>query len=642
MLRSLYPIQVTQNKSKILITRLLYKSFMNHLNILYGVDSDKQIPLFGLVEPYFFQKLYNFSFDEFFAPEIYYIFKTLYEKFKNNDYANVCNLLTTQTWLRSIFQSKIKLPSNINDSLTQMKSTLLRHQKEYIQRYFESKIKLQLRGSILAFDQGLGKTVTALAVSLVINKPQTVIICPLSLSNNWKYEILNHIDSNASIAIVGQGSVIKAKYIICSYERIFKLEEYINNQFMIIIDECHNIRYLDTQRTQNIIALQHKYKVSDILALSGTPIKALASELIPILILLDPKFNVPSTIATFNSIYNKFREFAYHILQYRLSIMMERKLKNEVLSLPTKHPPKILVYPVQNYQQYTLKSIKEEVIKYAQLRMNELMKDVDTQFKYFYSILNYCIQEKILTKQEAKFMYNVIVKLTTGRSTTIFTVGDNTVAALNKFNELYDKCRNELKTRNNAMYKALHIIRASTLNMTMKAFGEAIGKIYIPMYQKALVDLFQSNFKRIMDIINNSQKKTILFSMSVVALKQIYNILSKNNVPSILITGDVGGNVTTEIDRFKQDPYIPLLLASIQKLSTGVTITEANTCIFLGTPYRDADFQQAQDRIHRIGQDTEVFIYILTIDTKGEPNIVEHHKEIMDWSAELTGTLIRK
>ena len=64
MLRSLYPIQVTQNKGKILITRLLHKSFMNHLNILYGVDSDKQIPLFGLVEPYFLQKLYNFSFDE--------------------------------------------------------------------------------------------------------------------------------------------------------------------------------------------------------------------------------------------------------------------------------------------------------------------------------------------------------------------------------------------------------------------------------------------------------------------------------------------------------------------------------------------------------------------------------------------------
>ena len=26
--------------------------------------------------------------------------------------------------------------------------------------------------------------------------------------------------------------------------------------------------------------------------------------------------------------------------------------------------------------------------------------------------------------------------------------------------------------------------------------------------------------------------------------------------------------------------------------------TEANTCIFIDTPYRDADFQQAQDRIY--------------------------------------------
>ena len=60
------------------------------------------------------------------------------------------------------------------------------------------------------------------------------------------------------------------------------------------------------------------------------------------------------------------------------------------------------------------------------------------------------------------------------------------------------------------------------------------------------------------------------------------------------------------------------------------------------TPYRDADFQQAQDRIYRIGQDTEVFIYILTIDTGNEPNIITHNKEIMEWSGQITSTLIRR
>lgn len=87
---------------------------------------------------------------------------------------------------------------------------------------------------------------------------------------------------------------------------------------------------------------------------------------------------------------------------------------------------------------------------------------------------------------------------------------------------------------------------------------------------------------------------------------------------------------------------IKLLLASIQKLSTGVTITEANTCIFLDTPYRDADFQQAQDRIYRIGQDTEVFIYVLTIDTGAQPNIISHSKTIMDWSGDVSSTVIRR
>jgi len=169
-----------------------------------------------------------------------------------------------------------------------------------------------------------------------------------------------------------------------------------------------------------------------------------------------------------------------------------------------------------------------------------------------------------------------------------------------------------------------------------------MGRIYIPRFQEAVIAMFTSNVNKILDVVNKSIKKTIMFGTSVVALKHIYKYLNDMNVKSILITGDTSDSVTSELERFKKDDSINILLASIQKLSTGVTITEANTCIFIDTPYRDADFRQAQDRIYRIGQDTDVYIFILTIDTGSEPNIITHNKEIMEWSGQITSTLIRR
>ena len=55
--------------------------------------------------------------------------------------------------------------------------------------------------------------------------------------------------------------------------------------------------------------------------------------------------------------------------------------------------------------------------------------------------------------------------------------------------------------------------------------------------------------------------------------------------------------------------------------------------IFLGVPYRDADFEQACDRIHRIGQTTDVDIYIVLLKSNQE-NISTRIEKIMTWSGD--------
>jgi SNF2 family DNA or RNA helicase len=63
-----------------------------------------------------------------------------------------------------------------------------------------------------------------------------------------------------------------------------------------------------------------------------------------------------------------------------------------------------------------------------------------------------------------------------------------------------------------------------------------------------------------------------------------------------------------------------VFIGTWQKCGTGITLTAANYMIFIDVPWTDGAFQQASDRIHRIGSNIPVFIYVLitndTIDEK--------------------------
>ena len=61
--------------------------------------------------------------------------------------------------------------------------------------------------------------------------------------------------------------------------------------------------------------------------------------------------------------------------------------------------------------------------------------------------------------------------------------------------------------------------------------------------------------------------------------------------------------------------------------------------LFFGTPYRSADFDQACDRIYRIGQTSDVFIYNVLLDSP-QKNITDRIKEILDWSGGMFNDLI--
>lgn len=134
-------------------------------------------------------------------------------------------------------------------------------------------------------------------------------------------------------------------------------------------------------------------------------------------------------------------------------------------------------------------------------------------------------------------------------------------------------------------------------------------------------------------IVNNGEK-VVVFSTFKETLNTLNSKLEKYN-PSIC-TGDIKDEVISEnIYKFQNDSSVKVMLATWQKMGTGITLTAASYAIFLDCAWTAAQNQQAEDRIYRIGSENPVFIYYLwTKDT-----IDERVKELVE-SKELLSNYI--
>ena len=89
-----------------------------------------------------------------------------------------------------------------------------------------------------------------------------------------------------------------------------------------------------------------------------------------------------------------------------------------------------------------------------------------------------------------------------------------------------------------------------------------------------------------------------------------------------VVAGDTK-NRMDEVDRFQNDPNCRLFIGSIEAAGVGLTLTAASNVAFLEYPWRPADFDQAVDRLHRIGQKSSVTAWCLIANIDGIKTIDE-------------------
>ena len=165
-----------------------------------------------------------------------------------------------------------------------------------------------------------------------------------------------------------------------------------------------------------------------------------------------------------------------------------------------------------------------------------------------------------------------------------------------------------------------------------------MGEVLPKIKAKAFNEFYDNNKDLIYKMINNNPKKTVIFSTIVEVVDHIYDDLNKNDIKAVKITGSVKNRMDI-INQFREDDTVDVLVATSQTMGTGVTLVEANQMMVFCPPYRKVDFDQACDRIYRIGQTHPVNIYNV-IGSTSSKDITTRMTDILDWSDQMVSSVL--
>ena len=123
------------------------------------------------------------------------------------------------------------------------------------------------------------------------------------------------------------------------------------------------------------------------------------------------------------------------------------------------------------------------------------------------------------------------------------------------------------------------------------------------------------------DILENSDEKLVLFAHHKEVIQAIKNELAEYE--PLIIVGDTSLKERDDcVEQFQKNPTKRVFIGSIMACAEGLTLTASSTVIFLELLFSPDKMCQAEDRVHRIGQEDKVKIYHLVLNGSIDANMV--------------------
>ncbi len=238
---------------------------------------------------------------------------------------------------------------------------------------------LEQRRTFLSDEQGLGKTVEALAALEADEAFPAIVICPASMKLTWSREAARWLPHRSQAVLSGRdgGPLAQADITILNYEIVqARLAALVaSGPRALVADESHYCKNPQAKRTKAVRRLADTVPKDGLrLALTGTPVMNHADELIA-------QLRVIGRLSEFGSGASFSRQFEGELSEERLHWHLRRhcfvrRLKSEVLpQLPAKRQ---VVVPVSlgNWEEYRL--AEDDVIEW--LRQQPLdLKELDAK-----------------------------------------------------------------------------------------------------------------------------------------------------------------------------------------------------------------------------------------------------------------------
>lgn len=462
---------------------------------------------------------------------------------------------------------------------------------------------------LLADEPGLGKTKTMLDLSQIYKKEKNVkhtliIACVNSLKYNWQSEVLKHTNE--------RGYILGTRYKKSGAEYIGSNEDRLEDINSIgkggpIDDYYYIITNIETLRYNKSIKVPLKTKKNGIQRFKK-------QTLFPIVEALQKQMydgNIGMIIA---DEVHACKDPAS--LQGKALLALDCDYKVALTGTPVMNQP-VDIYTVLNwlgFENHSFFSFKKHYCIMGGFGQHQIVGYKN--LPELQSVLDKCmlrrLKEDVLDLPE-KIYINDYVEMTKDQI------------------KLYDEVRNNI------------IENIDKIKLSPNPLVQLIRLRQVTGNPNLLSSAMKDNpkFDRMLEIVEEvvaNNGKVLVFSNWTNVIEPAFDLLKSKKYNPAMYTGKNKDTREQEKDRFMTDDKCKVFLGTVDAMGTGLTLTVANTVIFLDEPWNRAKKDQCEDRVHRIG--TKDSPNIITIMCKG--TIDEKINDLVCKKGKMSDVLIDK
>ena len=495
--------------------------------------------------------------------------------------------------------------------------------------------KYQLHG-ILCDDMGLGKTLQSICIlsskhferaeryrltKAADAKPlPSLIICPPTLTGHWCHEIKQYANNLRPLLYSGlpaerarlQAEIPRYDAVVMSYDvvrnDIVALSQISWNY--CILDEGHVIRSAKTKTTKAVKMIRANHR----LLLSGTPIQNNVLELWSLFDFLMPgflgtertfheRFGKPIIASRDGKLSSKEQEaaaLALEALHKQVLPFLLRRLKEDVLD---DLPPKIIQdiecdlgdIQKQLYDDFSKEQDEEEATAFAGTAANSGGKEPNAEKQHVFKALQY--MRKLVNHPSL---------------------------VLTDDNPKHVAIKEKLSKSGGSLNDISHSPKLQALRQLLLDCGIGSGTPAGGAGGSGSDLMGASDVGGAENAV--SQHRVLIFCQ----LKQMIDIIQRDLFAALMPSVSymrLDGSVSAEkrhsiVQTFNADPSIDVLLLTTQVGGLGLTLTGADTVIFVEHDWNPMKDLQAMDRAHRLGQKKVVNVYRLITKNTLEAKIM--------------------